>query len=155
MFDNSSRSMRQMRQDIPEIIEIFEQSREYLEILRNGQFANLGGAAGVSDILYIHYLDHGGIPYEEWDAIEWLSDEERGAILFLLGSDELSRNFIGIGSPTGDGIIVAGLYRRGSGPRNDNIQIRHGGAPDGRLHDSYTVVLDSGYVLWLYTRRDQ
>jgi len=147
--------MRQMRRDIPEKVEVFEQSKEYLDMLRNGRFANLGGFAGVSDILFIHYLESGGIPYEEWDTIDWLSDEERDAILFLLRDVGLSRNFTQVNSGMKDGSIVAVIYQRGSGRYSDNAVIFHSDEPDGRLHDSYTVALDDGYMLWIYTRRDQ
>ena len=153
LIDDSPIRMSQMRQDIPEMIEIFEQSKEYLEILRNGQLANLGRSASANSGLFISY-GGGGVPYERWDSIEWLSYEEREAILFLLRSEELSRNFTGVGSPTGNGVLVAGLYRGGSGSRTEHIEIRYGGEPDmAFMRDSHTVDLGDGYTLWVYTRR--
>jgi len=160
--ENSSARIRYMQRDIPEIIEVFEQSREYLEILRNGQFANLGGSAGVNSGLVISYLESGGIPYERWDTIEWLSAEERGAILFLLRSEELSRNFTGIGTPTSDGVIVSTLYRSGGagGTAMTAIEILSPGIePRERdffdLTDSYIIDLGDGYSLWAYTTQAQ
>ena len=120
-FDSSEQSMREMKELIPEMVEIFEQSQDRLETLRNGNFANLGTGVGSTSILYISYGVHGGIPYEEWSQVEWLTDEEREDLLFLFTGKELSRNFTQVNSGTTDGSLVAVIYQRGSGRYSDNI----------------------------------
>ena len=152
-LDDSPARMREMRAMIPEMIEIFEQSKEYLDVLRDGNFAYSGRGVGSNNGLIISY-GTGGIPYEEWDTIEWLSDKERDALLFLYRSEELGRNFLQIGSPAREISIGAMIYRVGDGPRTNNIAIWHSGRPRSAfIEDYYTVDLGDGYVLWIYTLR--
>ena len=161
-FCDSPRSMREMRQLVPEMIEIFEQSREHLDVLRNGEFVNLGRAE-ISGDLFISYRNgRRGAPYEGWDTIEWLTDKEREAILFLMRSEELSHNFELIFSCAGGATLGAELYRN---PPEcirvfDVIDIWYGEGENLRLrshgvlfHGSYSVDLGSGYTLWAYTAR--
>jgi len=157
IFDNSPSRMRQMKQDIPEMIEIFEQSKEYLDILRNGNFVSFDRRVEANYGLIIEY-GRGGVPYDEWDTIEWLSAEERDAILFLFTSDELNRNFMWIVSDMEEPTLRATLYMRGSGNRTDNIEIWHGEGTylNSRrvgMQDSYSRDLGDRYTLWVYTER--
>jgi len=150
-----------MNRHVPEMAEVFEQSREYLDVLRSGEFVNRGRAEINSD-LFISYRDGRlGAPYEEWDTIGWLTYEEREAILFLMRSEEPGLNFLRIASDREDGTLIAELYRQPpEGARvADIMDIWYGeghrsrGSFYGELHDSRPVNLGDGYTLWMHTIR--
>ena len=161
-FNDSPAAMREMMRQVPEAIEVFEQSREHLEILRTGGFVErelsahvfhdgLGIAFGTSE-------GGGGVMYEEWYTLEWLSDEERNAIVFLLTSEELSMNFVMIESTIDAGNIVAALYSQFGGHRGNFIEIWHGEHEElirriNPMRDSYSRYLGDGWTLWVYTVR--
>jgi len=156
-FDGSARSMREMKERIPEMIEVFERSREHLDVLRDGGFVNFGRAE-ISGMMFISY-DNGrrGFAYEEWDRIEWLTDEEKEAIRFLFTSEELSHNFTWVCSYAENGTMRAEHQQTG-GRFSDNIEIWYGesrwfDAQRATMRDSYTVDLGDGYTLWIYTLR--
>jgi len=84
----------------------------------------------------------------------------------LFTSEELSRNFEWIFSDMQDPTLRAVLYQSGSGPRTNNIEIWHMGdadmSPEERewfemrmvpMQNSYSVDLEDGYALWVYTIR--
>jgi len=148
--------MGEMKELIPEMIEVFEQSREHLDTLRDGQFANLGREIIASDAVALDD-GRGGMLYEEWDTFEWLSDEERNSLSFLFSSEELSRNFTWIVSGTEDRTLTAVLFEQGGGSRFERIEVWHG--EEGWLfrmsdmHDLYSLDLGGGYTLWVYTVR--
>ena len=166
----SAPAMRSMMRDVPEAVEVFEQSKERLEILRNGGFGErelwagvyrygLGLEFGVSE-------GGGGADYEEWHTLEWLTEAEVEALVFLLTSDELSANFVRIGTRkieierdvwvTG---MVAIFYEAAGGQIANIIEIWHGESisPDyirpWAMRDSYSRNLGDGYTLWVYTIR--
>jgi len=150
------RGMWTMRRMIPQAIRVFEQSRESLELLRDGGLAANNGwadnhpnAVGIG-ITYSLGEDWKGIDYIDWHTIEWLSDEERDAIVFLLTSDELERNFVVVSS------MSATLYRRGMGLNTDVMVLLYPGAEPREvpfMQDSYIKDLGNGYRLWFYTAR--
>ena len=152
--------MESMMQQVPEIIEVFEQSKEHLNVLRDGKFGSRNVRA--NDALFIND-GRGGVPYERWHTIGWLSEEEKEALVFLLTSEELSWNFVYIGSGMVEirrdervRVITATLYTQ-MGPQSDNIEIWHGDASptDGpvRIPSSYSRDLGDGWTLWVYTVR--
>ena len=157
-------SVRELRRYIPEVIEVFEQSREQLEILRTGGFGER--------VVEVHYfvdglsMDEGGrwVNLQEWHTLEWLSEEEIDALVFLFTSEELSMNFISIESrmvetSIGEQVqrMVATLYWI-LGPRGVFMEIWHGNVTPYCLQfilitevtSSYSVYLGDGYTLWLY-----
>jgi len=156
-LDSSARSMREMKERIPEIIEIFELSKGHLDVLRDSEFVNVGRAE-ISGRMSISY-DNGrrGFAYEEWDRIEWITDEEKDSIVFLFTSEDLSHNFTWICSYAENGTMRAELQQTG-GRFSDNIEIWYGesrwfDAQRATMRDSYTVDLGDGYTLWIYTIR--
>jgi len=156
MFDGSSRSMRQMQQMIPEIVEDFELSREHLDVLRNGNFANINREVEASQSLHINY-GRGAIPHSKWGAIEWITDEERNALTFLFTSEELNRNFEWIYSGVRNGALTAVLFEQGGPPNFQRIEIWYGEEgwlfPRSDMDLSESVYLGDGYTLWIYTVR--
>ena len=156
--------MENMMLQVPEAIEMFEQSREYLEVLRTSGFAERELSAHVfHDGLGIAFgttAGGGGVHYDEWYTLEWLSEQERNALVFLLTSEELSWNFVWIESTRETGSIVATLYYRAAPRRGDFIEIWHGEADNlgfgtriGPMRESYSRGLGDGWVLWVYTVR--
>ena len=159
-FNDSPARMRGMMRQVPEAIEMFEQSREHLEVLRTGGFAER--ELWVFENLVIHFgttEGGGGVRYENWYTLEWLSEEERDALVFLLTSEELSRNFVVIESTREAGSIVAALHwQRAGHVRGEFIEIWHGEHEVLRrrinpMRDSYSRDLGDGWVLWVYTTR--
>ena len=149
-------SMRAMQRLIPQAVEVFEQSRASLRILRDGEFvANNALTFRLPDRLIIFCRDRGGVFYPDWywHAIEWLSNEEREAIIFLLASDALEHNFIEVGptratlytTSTQVGAAMTILY-----PGVDPLT----SSEFPLMEDTYIVDLEDGYRLWLYTWRD-
>ena len=130
---------------VPQAIEVFEQSKEQLDILRNGEFSENAATVRLGEEgLYIFFSGHSGtIEYEDWDTIEWLSEKEKNAILFLMCSEELQLNFTWIAISTDFVFAEFFTYRRA------RLAIHHG---EGGLvaHQSYTVDLGDGYTLWAY-----
>ena len=154
--------MRRMMRDVPEAIEVFEQSREHLETLRTGGFGERELWARIfSDglgIAFGHSEGGGRIDYEEWHTLEWLAEEEGEALVYLLTSEELSRNFIRVASPVEPGVISATVYETGGGAVRDVIEIRHGGGEAFEFYnavsrDSYIRDLGDGWMLWIYILR--
>ena len=154
--------VRELRRYVPEVIEVFEQSREQLEILRTGGFGER--------VVEVHYfadglsMDEGGrwVNLQYWHTLEWLSEEEIDALVFLMTSEELSMNFIHIGNGMRQvrggervQIMEATLYWI-LGPRGLYMEIWHGEySPYDlwmvRVESSYSVYLGYGYTLWLFT----
>ena len=144
-------SMRAMQRFIPQAVEIFEQSRESLETLRSGEFAANNAVAFYHPSGLIISCDYmGGVFYPDWYTIEWLSSEERDAIVFLLSSDELARNFVRVESSQA-------ALNRVSGPVGDAMVILYPGVRPRSswefpfMEDTYVIDLEDGYRLWLYT----
>ena len=157
----SAPAMRSMMRDVPEAVEVFEQSKERLEILRLGGFGERRLWANSS--LFITF-DTGerSVAYEEWHTLEWLTEAEVEALVFLLTSDELSANFVRIGTRkieierdvwvTG---MVAIFYEAAGGGIANVIEIWHGEDYFSPIimRDSYSRDLGDGYTLWVYTIR--
>jgi len=148
-------AMDKMRGYSPQAIETFELSREKLELLTNGEFAK-NNASVLYTTIGLSLAFEGSSPswytaYDQWDTIEWLSDAERDAILFLTSSEELPRNFVEIDT------THATLYKWGSGPSTDILAIYYPGVNirESSLlwQDSFSVNLGGGYILRGYQIR--
>ena len=164
LLHTSQRELRhptaRVRRDAPEI---FEQSREHLEVLRTGGFGERNVWADIHPHglgISFGFSERGGrIAYEGWHTIEWLSDEEKYALVFLLTSEEMSINFISItsrrqGEKSG---LVARLYHQyvdGRSPfgTSDIVEIWHGSlTPQAFNHSTLgrvlPIYLGYGYTL--------
>jgi len=168
--NDSANTMRRMMRMVPEAVEVFEQSKEHLDVLRNGGFGEreLWTRVSQDNISIVFGTSEGGgsIAYEDWHTLEWLSDEEREALVFLLSSAELSSNFEIITSRRvdvnrrGERVmgLVAAFYTSGGGTRQNAVEIMHGEGVlpinwFGPPRDSYSRYLGDGYTLWVYTVR--
>ena len=166
-YDDSSAAMERMKQQIPEVTEIFVQSREHLEVLRVGEFgARMASADSLGGRLTIGYevgmirvdgnwqQDLRFVRYEDWHTIEWLSEEEREALVFLLSSEELSRNFLRISGGLRTGCIRARVHDP-EAEAGSFMEIWHDTSPNPlwarSIRDSYSVSFELGYRLWIYT----
>jgi len=142
---------------IPTITEDFEQSRERFEILRSGQFAAIGAFTDGLRLSYGSEWDvRWFVDYGEWHTIEWLSDKERDAIIFLTGSEELELNFMSIGS--GGASLHHSCNTRGTAssiqllfPGTSTYISRHDADPWIRSYRSHIEDLGDGYRIWVYT----
>ena len=157
--DSSAASMRRMMRDVPEVIEVFEQSREQLEILRTGGF-------GEREVRVNYFIAEGlsmfergrWVFLEDWHTIEWLSEQEKEAIVFLLTDEELSNNFSYIDNlmVERDGGSVRTMIatpQLGGHIRGERIAIWYGEAELKFMQDSYSRDLGGGWTLWVYTVR--
>ena len=89
--------MRNMQARIPQTIEIFEQSREQFDTIANSEFVvNRAEVRRQEDVWVIWYRFR-TVPLESEVTIEWLSNEEREALIYLVSSEELEYNFTRIG----------------------------------------------------------
>ena len=91
-----------MENDLPQIRAEIDQSQERFDLLVNGGFGSKLFSWVSSDLVIGYLPDDAGeyprqIAHEDWDTIDWLSAEEKDAIVFLIRGDGLRRNFERIG----------------------------------------------------------
>jgi len=163
------RSVAAMQANIPQARVIFEQSIEQLDILVSGEFMvnegrawdnvrlhadwfMAGWSSGWNDALLLSYNigdnTRRAFVYYYWYTIEWLSDEERDAILFLLADHELEDNYISIG--VSSGVLWARLYQQ----RPAVLIIAYGELwpwpEENGMFLERSESLGDGYTLWVY-----
>jgi len=97
--------------------EIFDQSKEYLNLLLSSEELGQRRTHINTDLCIRLNLNEPPwmtrIAYEDWDSIEWLTEEEKEAIRFLVTSEALARNFTSLdiwGRWDGRTELVARLY---------------------------------------------
>ena len=138
--------MRNMQARIPQAIEIFEQSREQFDTLVNSELVARGVVVARAHVASWQASWRGGsVLLEDLDRIEWVSDEERDAIIFLVSSDELEYNFGAISSRGSRDSVIdvrAQLFQQG-----DAILLIRYRVPY-RTEINY-IDLGDGYILWL------
>ena len=143
-------TMRDMHARIPQAIEIFEQRREQLDLLANGEFAaNSGHVFRHQEYEWLFRFTAfnnrtTSIPFEDWDTIVWLPDEEREAIIDILMDEELEYDFRSISAFGPAPNISARLLGQGGA----FISIVYGHTIRTTTH-SHTINLGDGYVLWV------
>ena len=146
--------------EIPQIERDFEQSRERLDILRNGEFAAQG--ASTSGV-WLRYGERIEVHFEDWHTIQWMTPEELDALLFLSflsEREELEHPFVSIGTTSATISSSGG----GGGSAFRGVQILYPGENPQRLNfdglwisrndvEDYTVYasdLGYGYTLQIY-----
>ena len=134
---------------IPQAIEIFQQSREQLDVLANGDFSvNSGRVYRHQEYGWVLFANWRSFytPFEDWDTIEWLSDEEREALIYLLSGEELEYNFRSISAIGAEPSIQAPLFRQ----EDAALSISYGRSVFGGGHP---IDLGEGYTLWFFSSR--
>ena len=152
--------MWSMRWHIPRAVEVFEQSKDEFELIRNSGFAtNNGWAINHPNsveiaIRYGYGEESRGVNYSNWHTIEWLTEEEKNAIVSILTNEEWQLNVFNVSSEG------ARLYDRWPFSwgmfDEDAMLILFPGAEAWEvpfMTDSHMVDLGDGYRLWLYTAR--
>jgi len=140
------RSMARLRRAVPQAIETFEKSRERLDVIANGEFAQ----SGLIILLDSSLLREGIRAISRVERLDVFPEEERDALLFLMTGEELGeRGFARIIGR--DGVIRADVYRQGNVSMNA-IEINRGRCPSDRgvsVVHRYVADLGGGYELWL------
>jgi len=148
-------SMERMQRAIPQALETFERSREHLDTLAYGEFAQ-SDVRFRRDNLILRDEGRHAIWPSSMERLEGFPDEERDAVLFLMTDEGLGEGgFLRVSGR--DGVIRALLYSRppGGGTNSDGMEITRGGGPTetALLARTYVMDLGEGYALWLYVRR--
>ncbi|MCL2286645.1 MAG: hypothetical protein FWC32_09835 [Firmicutes bacterium] len=158
--------VQELRGMLPQVRQDFAYSRQKLDLLADGAFA--GRQATVSSFstpnpddtnclghlmisfhapTYERLFNRRGVSFSEWYTIDWLTDNEKDAIIFLFSSQQIVHHFTVVMANITGHTIEASIYFPGT---HVSIFISRGLSnrpPDRQFHHE---PLGSGYYLYIY-----
>jgi len=144
-------------QDHIPVREVFEQSKEYLDLLLSSEELGKRRTTINADLYITLSLNEAPwrvrIAYEDWDSIEWITEEEKYAIRFLITSEILVHQFTFLdiwGRQDFETELVARLYPPHPPTTVTLLEIAYNNtAPQQML--IYSEYLDDGYHFRIWT----